>query len=198
MQCPRKPRRARRGFNLVELLMALAISAALLSATMVSLDASFMAYQTTTEVASTHTIGRLTVNRLLTLIRTGSEFAPFPVDPRDTIVESDFIQFRTGPGGDVMTIQWIDSDPVLQDNSLYIEIDGTQHLLLEGVVAQTDADGDPVMPFTLEYERGLELYRATIDLAIQPDDNMNVDLDGDRQEIIRLVATAMPRTTAFE
>jgi prepilin-type N-terminal cleavage/methylation domain-containing protein len=197
MQRTRSPRRPRRGFNLVELLMALAISAALLSATMVSLDASFMAYQTTTEVASTHTIGRLTMNRLLTLIRTGTEFAPFPNDPRDSIVESDFIQFRTGDAGDIMTIQWIETDPVLQNNSLYVVIDGNEHLLLEGVVAQTDDDGDPIMPFTLEYERGLELYRATIDLAIQPDDNMNVDLDGNYQQTIRLVATAMPRTTAF-
>ena len=43
----------RRGFNLVELLLALVISAALLTATMVALNASFMAYQATTEVAST-------------------------------------------------------------------------------------------------------------------------------------------------
>jgi hypothetical protein len=28
---------------------------------------------------------------------------------------------------------------------------------------------------------------------VQPDDNMNVDLDGNRTETIRLVATAMPR-----
>jgi len=66
----RRPRR-RRGFNLIEMLIALAITAALLSATMVALDASFMAYQTTTEVASTHTISRLVMLRLMTLIRTG-------------------------------------------------------------------------------------------------------------------------------
>jgi prepilin-type N-terminal cleavage/methylation domain-containing protein len=197
MHRPRTPRRRiRRGFNLVELLMALAISAALLSATMVSLDASFMAYQTTTEVASTHTIGRLAINRMLTLIRTGTEFGPFPLDPMDSIVESDFIQFRT-TNGNIMTIRWIETDPVLEDESLYVEYDGNTYLLLEGVIAQTDAEGDPVMPFTLEYERGRDLFRATIDLAIVPDDNMDVDLDGNRMETIRLVATAMPRMAAF-
>ena len=52
-------RGGRRGFNLIELLMALSISSVLLTATMASLDASFTAYQTTTEMASTHTIGHL-------------------------------------------------------------------------------------------------------------------------------------------
>ena len=50
-----RPHRARRGFNLLEMLIALALTAALMAATMVALDASFMAYQTTTELASTHT-----------------------------------------------------------------------------------------------------------------------------------------------
>ena len=67
-------RTARWGFNLVEMLIALVITAALLTATMVALDASFMAYQATTEEASTHTISRLIMNRMLTLIRTGQEF----------------------------------------------------------------------------------------------------------------------------
>ena len=66
----RSRRTLRRGFNLVELLVALSISATLLTATMVALDASFKAYQMTTEVASTHTIARLTMHRMLALIRT--------------------------------------------------------------------------------------------------------------------------------
>jgi hypothetical protein len=37
-----------------------------------------------------------------------------------------------------------------------------------------------------------------VDLAIVPDDNMSVELDGDNQEVIRLVASAMPRMSAFE
>ncbi len=191
-------RRARRGFNLVEMLIALAITAALLAATMVALDASFMAYQSTTEVASTHTIGRLAMHRMLTLIRTGSEFAPLPASPKDAIIESSFIDFRLpGPGGDVISIEWSEDD-----EALYI-VDGgaggTPYLLLEGVLAQTDPDtGDPIPPFTLEYERGNTLYRATIDLLIQPDDNMSVELDGGSADQIHLVASAMPRGSAYE
>ena len=57
----KRPAYVRRGFNLVELLIALGITAALLTATLVALNASFRAYQATTEVSSTHTIARLTM-----------------------------------------------------------------------------------------------------------------------------------------
>ena len=45
------------------------LSRALLVSVMMALHASFMAYQSTTEVASTHTIARLVMHRMLTLIR---------------------------------------------------------------------------------------------------------------------------------
>ena len=192
------PRRAmRRAFNLVEMLIALAISAALLTATMVALDASFMSYQSTTEVASTHTISRLVMHRMLTLIRNGDEFGPVPVVPTTTIVESDFIEFMT-PDGDVLALEWVEDD-----EALYAIIDPggageEQHLLLEGVVAQYDSDGELISPFTLEYELGRKLGRATIDLSIVPDDNMSMQLDGDNTQAIRLVATAMPRSSAYD
>ena len=98
-------RNLRRGFNLVELLIALAITAALLAAVMVALQASFVAYQTTTEVASTHTISRLIMSRMLTMIRTGSEFGPFPVDPLETLITSDEMQFMM-PEGEIVTLTW--------------------------------------------------------------------------------------------
>lgn len=190
---------SRRGFNLVEMLLALTISAVLLAATLVALNASFMAYQTTTEVASTHTISRLTMHRVLSLIRTGREFGPFPADPHDTVVRSDFIEFRN-PDGDIMSLEWVPARETLEivmiDSS-----DGTTELmreeLLKGVVAQTDSDGNPVSPFTLEYRLGRKLFRATVDLMIVPDDNMSVTLDGDSSQIIRLVASAMPRTETY-
>ena len=118
----RKAKPRRRGFNLVEMLIALAITGALLGATMVALQASFMAYQTTTEVASTHTISRLIMNRMLTLIRTGQEFGPFPVDPQDSIVISNEIQFFA-PNGDLITLRWEDAS----DTLFVVLTDGPQH-----------------------------------------------------------------------
>ena len=190
-------RTARRGFNLVEMLIALVITAVLLTATMVALDASFMAYQATTEEASTHTISRLIMNRMLTLIRTGREFGPFPVNPQDSLVQDDFIQFLT-PNGEVLELRWVELE-----EALYVIRDpgglNEWHLLLEGVVRQDDPNnpGDYIRPFTLEYKLGRKLYRATIDLTVVPDDNMSVTLDGDNQRVIRLVASAMPRTEVY-
>jgi len=185
-------RGARRAFNLVELLIALAISSALLSAVMVALDASFSAYQQTTEVASTHTVSRLVMHRMLTLIRSGTEFGPVPDNPRDALVASSYIEF-TMADGEVMTIEWREDS-----EQLWIEIGGEEYLLLEGVVAQIDPDtGDPIMPFTLEFENGYTLHRATIDMAVVPDDNLATEVDAGVTDAIRLVASAMPRGTTY-
>lgn len=198
----------RRGFNLVEMLIALAITAALLSAVMVALRASFVAYQTTTEVASTHTISRLIMSRMLTMIRTGREFGPYPLDPLQNLITSDFIQFTT-PDGQVITLEWkeqpdeVNGFPV--GEALYVTVeDGVNppatNLLLEGVKAQYDNSSPPerIKPFTLFYEKGRVLYRATIDLTVVPDDNMSVELDGENTEVLRLVASAMPRMETRE
>lgn len=192
----RRPR-SRRGFNLVELLAALAISAILLAATMVALDASFRAYQMTTETVSSHQVGRLAMHRMLALIRTGSEFGPFPLVPTQTTVYSDEIQFRT-VSGDVLVIRFLPDDEVLE-----IEIGGNSYTLLEGVKKRYDPAGstneaDRIKPFTLEYVLGRKLYRATIDMTVVPDDNMSTAMDGTNVDQIRLVASTMPRIFAYQ
>jgi len=198
-RCPDATRRLRRGFNLIELLIALSITSALLTATLVSLNASFTAYQTTTEVASTHTIGRLTINRLLTMIRMGKEFGPFPTNPLDTTVFSDLLEFET-PEGQIMTVEFLDTQQKLNVTVTDPAAGTTNtYTLLEGVMRQFDDDGNPLSPFVLEYEKGRHLFRATIDLLVKPDDNMSVDMDGQNDnQTIRLVASAMPRLAAYE
>jgi len=191
------PRRARlrRAFSLVEMLIALAITSALLTATFVALDASFTAYQRTTEVASTHTISRLTMHRMLTLIRTGRDFGPFPANIGvDRVIESDYIEFFA-TGGQLMRLEWRPDEQALY----LVRINGGAEeasLLLENVT-QMDDQGDYIPPFTLEYEKGTQLYRATIDLTLTPDDNMSVEVEGDNQDVLRLVASAIPRNQAF-
>lgn len=187
-------RRIRRGFNLAELLISLAISSALLTAVMAALDASFMAYQSTTEQASTNTIGRLTMARVLSLVRSGEEFGPFPANPLETVIESDLLEIRMPDSDDVITIEWRSDE-----EALYYIVGEAENLLLEGVIEQIDPEtGDPVPPFTLEFDRGRTLERVTIDLAVEPDDNMSVELDGDYSRILRLVASAQPRNVTFD
>ena len=191
MNLHRTPPR-RRGFNLIEVLIALAITATLLTATLAALDASFRAYQATTEEVSTQSIGRIVMHRMLTLIRTGTDFGPFPEDPRVTTIQSDFIQFRT-QNEEVVTISWDRNR-----KQLLYELEGQAAVeLLDGVVGTTDAQGVLQSPFTLSYENGRQLYRATIDLTVEPNEVIQLDIEGDRARTIRLVGSAMPRIEAF-
>ena len=197
----RRGRNLRRAFNLPELLIAVAINAVLMLATFVALHASFQAYQATTEVAATHTIARLAMHRMLTLIRTGNEFGPFPTNPLDTTVHSDYVEFQTS--GEVPQIIMLEWDQV--EEALYMEVTdvatGVQvarQPILNGVKAQYDAADELIMPFTLEFSKGKHLYRATIDLSVLPDDDLDLEIEGDQTTLLRLVASAMPRTAAYD
>jgi len=66
----------RRGVGLVELLIALSISALLLTATAVAVDASFKAYANNQEESSLLQQSRMALNRVVTSIRTSDTHAP--------------------------------------------------------------------------------------------------------------------------
>lgn len=187
----RRRRIIRRGFNLIELLIALAITSALLTATMVALNACFLAYQTTTEEASTHTVSRLVMHRVLALVRTGTEFGPQPDDPRDTVTAGDAIEF-TSHAGQLIRIEFEPDEGVL----LYSVDGGEAQRLLRGVLRTTN-DGEDVPAFTMEWEKGTRLYRVTMDLTIRPDDNQSTKLDLGSMRPIRLVASSMPRVETW-
>jgi prepilin-type N-terminal cleavage/methylation domain-containing protein len=194
---------ARRGFNLIELLISLAITAVIMVATMVAIRASFMAYQSTTEVASTNSIARLAMHRMLALIRTGQDFlGPYPDDPNELLLESTYVELVTpAPASDEIRIEWIETADANHSvgNALYASINGgAPDVILEGVIATVDGAGNPIMPFTLEYIAGRQLSRVTIDLTIVPDDNLSVTLDGHNTATIRLVASTMPRITSYK
>lgn len=169
---------------------------------MVALDASFTAYQSTAEAASTHTTSRLAMHRMLVLIRTGDSFGPFPQNPLEPVVRSDFIEFET-PNGQLIILEWDETE-----EAVFLEVmsynEGAEtweqesyNMLLGGVVPQYDEENERIKPFTLEYESGKQLYRATIDMMVLPDSSMHVDLDGDNTQTIRLIASAMPRSIAY-
>lgn len=201
-----RPRGAGRGFSLVEMLMALAISSALLAATLVALDASFKSYKMTTESASTHVVSRIVMHRILTLIRTGQDFAPYPADVLDrdaNPVTDTAIEFLAEAdvrlGSDVITR--IERRPTEPDAP------GPYELWYLRIDPQGGEEGSPLVLeeypllrdlqevlFTLEYDIGPRLVRATVDLTIEPNDYEEISTGGTLEPpTIRLVASAAPR-----
>jgi len=182
----------RRAFNLVELVIATAITAVLLTAVMVALSASFHAYRQTTESASTGVIGRIVMDRIQGLVRTGLDFAPYPGTLSNTIVESNELDILR-PDGTWVTLAWVPST-----QSLHWQEDGSDWVVLEGVTQQPSGSGTPIAPFSLEFHRGRHLHRATIDLCVVPDDIQGMEIEGLSVPVLRLVGSAMPRATAWE
>lgn len=186
------------GFSLIEVLIALALSATLMAATLQALDAAWRGYRQTTEAASTHVVSRIMMHRMLAMIRTGSDFAPYPIDYFSEFPPQQRIEFLTaedslngvnrltaiefregedGAAGALWLEMWdMDTNPpqMMQEQRL-----------LTGVLAAS---------FSMEFEPGPRLIRATIDLTVEPNDSeaMRTRVGGETPAI-RLVASASPR-----
>jgi len=192
---------ARRAFSLVEMLIALTITATLLTATMAALDASFKSYKVTTEGASTNVVARMVMHRLMTMVRTGDNFGPYPVDPLATpILESDFVEFQTknDPIADTSTFVKIERRAQTDPERGPFELWYIQTQYSAGALQTTEArpliTGVLEAKFTLEYDVGPRLRRATVDLTIRPNSFQAASIGIDFETpTIRLVSSVVPR-----
>ncbi len=195
----------RRGFSIVELLLALTIVSVVLTSALVALDASFRTYKATTDSASTHVVSRLLIHRITAMIRTGTEFGPFPsdvLDPALNPMESNFIEFvsredeATGDR-EVTRIEFREAEQDAEFGTLWFQLfrfdasgtavgEAEEYMLLPNVERGV---------FTLEYRVGPRLERATIDLLIRPNDDLDAVSVEARVDTapIRLVGSATPR-----
>lgn len=204
---PHQPRPARRsGFSLIEMLVALAISGLMLTAAMVALDSSFKGYKVTTDSASTHVVSRMVMTRLSSMIRTGTEFAPFPEDVFDPGVNpvrnSEWIEFVSQENAAAGTRRVIrlesrnatSTDPSVGPRQLwYVQMDFVNGQLRNQVERPLITNLERAA-FTLEYEPGPRLRRATIDLTIHPNDAQAAAFHSNTEaNTIRLVSTVIPR-----
>ncbi|OAB62927.1 hypothetical protein AY599_05960 [Leptolyngbya valderiana BDU 20041] len=192
-----------RGFSLIEMMVALAISAALLTASLAALDTSFKSYQQTSETASTHVVTRIVTHRVLTMIRTGREFAPYPIDVLDQTQNPMFTN----------SIEFVSAEDEATNfreiTRIFAEVDpdatdGSQRLMLtideftDGVL--TTSETRPLLrgvldaTFTLEYDIGPQLRRATMDITVEASDIGDAGLNANWDTpTLRLVASASPR-----
>ncbi len=213
------PRRAvRRAFSLVEMLIAIAISGALLSATLVALDTTFKGYEVNADSASSHVVTRIAVNRIMGLVRTGTDFGPMPSDVLDNAqnpMVADYFEFvsERDEFGNPVTLTRIEYRYADQ-GALYrswgvaqtppplgFEPSGPGELHLVQIDADTDAETSFLLlervravRFVLSYDVGPRLERCTMDVTVEPlvPDDLKLTTDAPPQTV-RLVASAMPR-----
>lgn len=219
----RTTRRYRRGFSVIEMLVAITISSVLLTATMGALNAMFKGYQQTTDTASAHIVARIAVNRILSMVRTGSDFGPFPTDvlnsTQNPLVADYFEYVSARDANDIATqitrielcypghepphrtwapeesppaLDFTPSGPADLNVVLINPANGEEnsYLLIQGVNN---------VQFTLEYDVGPRLTRATIDVTVNsaPPEDLDVTT-GAIPQTVRLVASAMPRRSILE
>lgn len=190
----------RAGFSIVEMLVALTISATLLAATLSAFDASWRSYKHTSESASTHVVSRIVVHRVLAMIRTGAQFGPSPADVLDASqnpLTSNFMEFVSEEDrlAGLNRVTRLERRAVVgtpgEFELWYILTD-----LSNGSVVQQR----PLLrnvrecAFILQYEPGPRLVKATMDLTVAPRDDADMRIGvGNDAPTIRLVASAGPR-----
>jgi type II secretory pathway component PulJ len=192
--------------GLVELLIALAISAALLTATAAALDASFKAYRTNQETGDLTQRARLAMHRMLTEIRATQSH-----EPASAVNEA----FRSGLNVDSTSIRIYSNDT----NAIEYRQEGTQIVRqtfrLVGATWTPDTarpilDGVSAGAFTITMEpqrsvdasrAGLaydQLRRATIRLTVRPAATQSTGIETtNSNQSITLVSSVVPRRNAW-
>ncbi len=191
-----------RGFSVAEMLVALMISSMLLTATLGALQGSFKAYKATTESASSHVVARMVMHRMTTMIRTGEDFGPYPINPiLDPVLvpdppEIEFVVDRDEDSGFERVIR-IERRDTAEENIYelwYVQtdfIDGVQDGEEQAYPLLTNIQN---VRFTLYYDVGPRLEHATIDLTIRPDDLDDAAIAADLDSAsMRMVTTISPR-----
>lgn len=177
-----------RGFSLIEMLIALTISATLLTATLSALNASFQSYKVVTDSSSTHVVTRNVMNRVMGQIRMAdpASFQPFPAagdtyDPAQNPQRSTWIQFDTLPDVDgtwrrIRIGPQEGTGPAAGIFSEAFDLLYSETLYDESGAVIRPASIRPLLrglrsaEFTLQYQPGPTLVRATVDLTILPND----------------------------
>ncbi len=193
----------RRGFSLVEIMVALVITATLLTATLAALDASFKGYRYITESASNNVIARIMMQRTTAMIRNGTNFGPYPDDVLDSAqnpLTSTFIEFesaRDDAAGTYQIIRLERRDATVAENGPY-EAWYVVRNYTSGTMMNEDArpliSNLQAFSFMLEYEAGPRLRAATMDMTVNPtglrDTMISTDVASDS---VRMISSVVPR-----
>lgn len=185
------------------MLIALTITGTLLAATLSALHASFRAYKFTTDSASNHIVSRIVMQRVLTMVRTGDQFGPYPADVYDSAqnpVTSSYIEFLSFVDDKTATrkITRIEKRDALSTEqgpcTLYYVLKTYKNGTLTDTQQTPLLQGVKDAKFVLEYDIGPRLQRATVDFTVEPATTANTDLHTELSApTIRMVSSVVPR-----
>ena len=151
-------------------------------------------------------VARLVMARVMTMMRTGTQFGPYPVDPLDSLqnpVQSAYVEFVTvdDPVSLHKTIVRIERRDQLDPTNGPFELWYIQKDYINGL--QTAQNEKPLLSgvqearFSLEYDVGDNLKRATVDLTIKPNNFQAAQIGGSIEApSIRFVSSVNPRKLA--
>lgn len=197
MNPPSRTRSSRRGVGLIELLVALAISAALLTATAVAIDASMKSYSINQEQASLMQRARLAMHRIQTYVRSCAEHGP--------VTDACRTQFASGLVVSDAGITMLDDDGRQIEfafdpdgERLIASEDGTEHVLLRGVTA-FEVTLEPIKSATAVKTGGQfdRLLRASIRLTVRSIGHAPDAGSAGLDQSLTFSASAMPRRNCW-
>lgn len=184
------------GLSLVELLIALAITAVLLTATMVATDACFRAYAGAAEQFSTQAVTRMTTNRLLSMLRTSTAHGPLQPDPSCNPPAT--------LSGNTITSPYLEMiDPFNRLVRIEYRPDRRELWMTRSNLDGSNAQSQPLLFgvtdarfYCLRRKNSAGLWileRATMDLTIQPDLDSTLPLEAGKSAPIRIIGSTKPR-----
>ncbi len=193
----------RGGFSLVEMIIALSITATLMTAALSALDASFKSYKATTDAVSTHVVTRVVINRITSMVRNGDEFGPFPLDPLDKTqnpLKSTFMEFvgSRSEDGTSKTVVRLERRDAAEGSAAPYELWYVAKTFVNSTLTESESrvllNNVQQASFTLYYDMVPQLQRATVDLIVKPDD---LGATGPHSDMgappIRMVTSVSPR-----
>jgi type II secretory pathway component PulJ len=193
----RAGRRQRLGIGLIELMISLVIAAGLLTATAVAVDASFRAYAVNQEQSNLMQQARITMNRVLTTIRTSTAHAP-KTSSKLAEFSNGIITTDTG----IALFDAQNNNIIFRHDSanktVVVDVNGTARVVCRGVLTFT-VKMEPMRSATSLKTGGVwdELRRATVTLTVQTASQTSGVAESTDDQTLTLSASAVPRKNAW-
>jgi type II secretory pathway component PulJ len=182
---------------LIELLVALSISAALLTATAVAIDASFKAYAINQEQSDLTQRSRLAIYRMTTMIRQTKLHAPHTATLAGqfaggaTVTDSGIDMFDLN--GQAITYTYDATN-----KQLLAVVGGTSHVMCDGVEAFTVRMEPMRSTDSIKTGGGWDLMkRASLVLTVKTTSHTSVEGEGIGKQTVTMSASVMPRRNAW-